>query len=71
MESNYPPFNRRLEIDKRYKNQSSISVEGTVKSEMGTAEDTIKKVTVLTDPFKTDGLKAGDRVQVIIIKKPS
>lgn len=71
LESNYPPFDRRLGIDKRYKSRSSISVEGTVKSEMGTADDTIKKVTVLTDPFKTDGLKAGDRVQVIIIKKPS
>lgn len=71
LKSEVNPFERRMDLEKRYKSRSSISVEGTVKSEMGTADDTIKKVTVLTDPFKTDGLKAGDRVQVIIIKKPS
>lgn len=71
LESKANPFERMMDFEKRYKSRSSISVEGTVKSEMGTADDTIKKVTVLTDSFKTDGLKAGDRVQVIIIKKPS
>ena len=71
LESKANPFESRMDFEKRYMNRSSIAVKGIVKSEMSTAEDTIKKVTVLTDPFKTDGLKAGDRVQVIIIKKPS